>query len=52
MKQDSEVTYSRAVVEQLVEGKYSLVAMTRTKVVVVGESRGGSVRVTAWGVFV
>ena len=52
MKQDAEVAYSRAMVKQLVEGKYSLVAMANTKVIVIGESRGGRALVSARGVFV
>ena len=40
MQQDAEVAYSRAVGEELVEGKYSFVAGT-CRADVIGEGRGG-----------
>ena len=49
--QGVEVTYSRAMAEQFVEGKHGLVAGRRRNVVGVGESRSG-VFVTARRVFV
>lgn len=52
MQQDAEVAYSGAVGEQSVEGKCSSVTGAYFIVVVIGESRGGFVLVTARRVFV
>ena len=49
MRNDSGVAYSRTVVEQLVEGKYSLMAMAHIKVVVISESRGDRAVEEIWG---